>query len=121
LAQTQIRGPALIGPGLQIRGPGQFTALAANGDDLTAEFDAATALNQGIVGILMAANQSDISELSARWPAVSDPGWYVGTQTSDAGLQAAYADAGAGNPLRVLIARRVVDVVWLSQKWPNCA
>jgi hypothetical protein len=119
--QSQIRGPALIGPGLQIRGPGVLTAQCPlNVTDFTGRFDAAVAMNQGPVGILVAADDAEIAELVSLWPILPSAGWLVGTQTSDADLQQAYEDAGDGNPLRILIARRTADIVTLTSKWHGC-
>ncbi len=120
-AQTQIRGPALIGPGLQIRGPGLLTAQCPDGvTDFTGRFNAAVAVNQGAVGILMADSDADIAMLTAMWPILSEPGWLVGTQTNAAALLQAYQDAGEDNPLRILIAHRVQDLAALSLKWHQC-
>jgi|1186.fasta_scaffold144330_2 hypothetical protein len=120
-AEAQIRGPALIGPGLHVRGPGVFTAHCPNAmDDFIAEFTNAINLVAGPPGILMAEDTLEIQQLSTRWAVHSEPGWLVGTQTNTAELQLAFDQAGDGNPLRILIARTWPDVMTLSTKWQGC-
>jgi hypothetical protein len=108
-----IPATALVGPTLsvQIRGPG-LSAVDGNAQDLTARFTA-----DGAVGILMAADETDIQELSIRWYTMSERGWFVGMQTTAADLQQAYDDVGDGGSLRVLIARNITEVRALSRLW----
>jgi hypothetical protein len=120
---VQVRGPALVGPHLQIREPvvagpdGAPIVLAAvaGTTDLTAIFT--TEAQTGPVSILMADDDLQIQGLSARWPTLSDPGWLVGTQTNLPHLQEAYHGAGVGNELRILIARTFADAIALSREW----
>jgi hypothetical protein len=120
-ADAQIRGPSLVGPGLQIRGPGMLTGQCPTAvTDFSAKVSDAIALNQGPVCILMADDNVAIQQLMARWAVGSGPGWLVGTQTNAAELQRAYDAVGDGKPLRVLIAPTFQYVLALNTKWHAC-
>src|SRR4051794_37308841 len=120
-ADAQIRGPSLVGPGLQIRGPGMLTAQCPTAvTDFSAVVTGAIGLLQGPVCILMAESNVAIQQLVAKWAVGSVTGWLVGTQTNAAELQRAYDAVGDGNLLRVLIAPTFAYVQALNTKWHAC-
>jgi hypothetical protein len=108
----QIRGPGVIGPTLQIRGPGVGT-LATGLPEVVKQ---AERLDQGPVAILIANNWVEIAELSGRWPGDSDPGWLVDTAITSDELKQALAAAPQG-PLRILVAADTAVLASLSLAW----
>jgi hypothetical protein len=108
---VQIRGPGIIGPLVQIRGP------EVNPDVLHSFADASAiaASNGGPVSLLLAQTWADVSGLTARWPNGGGAGWLVGTDITEASLAEAL-EAGDGE-LRILIAEQVNDIVALTASW----
>jgi hypothetical protein len=103
----QIRGPGLVGPRIQIRGPDVTP-------DVVQSFEAASA-GGAPVSVLMAATQAEIVELIARWPDDAEAGWIVGNTLTADDLGAAIANGDAD--LRILIAADVADITGLTAIW----
>jgi hypothetical protein len=104
---VQIRGPGIIGPLVQIRGP-------EVNPDVLQSFADASAIGEP-VSLLLAQSWADVSGLTARWPNGREPGWLVGSAITAEELAAAVA-AGDGE-LRILIAEEVNDIVALTASW----
>lgn len=104
----QIRGPGILGPPVQIRGP-QVTPPIATG------YQAASMLGEP-VGILMAHSELDVSELTEHWPDDnSQEGLIVGKAITLDELNA-LIEAGDAD-LRILIAMDGETVDALTQIW----
>lgn len=116
IVAVNIRGPEVLGPRIQIRGPVE-RAGDRGADTLTQLFNDAVAQLRGPVNLLLAGDELEIQDLAVRWPAFSDPGWLVGTQTNAAALNAAYDAVPDGEELRVLVAPSFQEIAGLAQLW----
>lgn len=105
---VQLRGPAIIGPMVQIRGP---QALDPNG---VQRFADASAMGEP-VSVLMVQNWADVSGLTARWPSVLvRPAGSSGRRSPRASCRRRWS---GGSELRILIAEAVADVTSLTANW----